>query len=449
MSSKEAINRTASDTVLNGAFSALERFPKRKRADSIETAAGPSNNPTILVNNIDVPLESESNLTIIPMTENRATNSNTRETEQMVFKLDKLHDKKARFDSHVDYLTKCLTNNLIPNGLKVYVEPSIGNRDETFLKKWHDRLDEFSRILTNDVVEFSEQELVKTNTEITATTAKLQEHISEAQFGKLNETIAMNLSIRERELKARKNRKFYGLKYKNDQTSRDNQHAQNRPFWQERDRRSWDDPNNQNNRNVTSRDKHDDQGDRNRKSLDDNRNANNNPARRYVDVARGDQSRGYRDRPVSRQHSRERLSRLNSSHRNPHQSFNTDPFRDQANSSNTDDIFDKISVERKRSQRDVSTRNSIQNNIANPSEKNARDEEIKQLQDRLRHLETNDVNTNEEQKNVQVAQRTDTGTNNELEEMKHTLLKVLETIKEFDKRLTTLSSTGPIHLERS
>ena len=60
-----------------------------------------------------------------------------RERESLVCRLDRSNDKKCRYLSHKSFLTKCLANNLTPNGLRVYVEPSIGNRNDEFLDKWH------------------------------------------------------------------------------------------------------------------------------------------------------------------------------------------------------------------------------------------------------------------------------------------------------------------------
>ena len=78
------------------------------------------NTPTLQIN--DLPLVSESTETIVSN-----PNHNPKKKEYLAIKLDKLNENKRRFESHENYLSKCLTNNLIPNRLKVYVEPSIGN----------------------------------------------------------------------------------------------------------------------------------------------------------------------------------------------------------------------------------------------------------------------------------------------------------------------------------
>ena len=62
-------------------------------------------------------------------------------------KLDRLNDKEARFQSHKEFLERCLIGNVIPNGLKIELEASIGNHNEQFLTKWNEKLIKFSREL--------------------------------------------------------------------------------------------------------------------------------------------------------------------------------------------------------------------------------------------------------------------------------------------------------------
>ena len=68
---------------------------------------------------------------------------------KLAFKIERLRNKAERYESHVDFLKKCLDNDIIPNGLKCFVEPSIGNRDEGFLNQWHGILNDCSKQLMN------------------------------------------------------------------------------------------------------------------------------------------------------------------------------------------------------------------------------------------------------------------------------------------------------------
>ena len=80
-------------------------------------------------------LETDSDREEVPLSDTTSTDTVVSahriktEKEKLALKLDRLNDKKCRFESHEAFLNKCIDNNIVPNGLKVYVEPSIGNRD--------------------------------------------------------------------------------------------------------------------------------------------------------------------------------------------------------------------------------------------------------------------------------------------------------------------------------
>ena len=133
----------------------------------------------------------------------------------MARKLDRLRDKQGRYVSHINFIKKCLEQDVIPNGLSVWVEPSIGNRDEVFLNKWHERMKEFSKVLANDVLEWSETTLTKTKGEIDDTTKDLKALVTTKVYNNIQSTLETNDSIRNNALTARKNKKFYQLKFGN------------------------------------------------------------------------------------------------------------------------------------------------------------------------------------------------------------------------------------------
>ena len=175
-------------------------------------------NPTLQINNLDLSASTDTVISNPAYAE--------REKENLAFRLDKLNDKKCRYESHEAFLKKCLDNNLVPNGLKVYVEPSIGNRDDDFLQLWHSRLDEFSKTLAKDVVNYCEREIAKTKNEITEIGDRLKVLVTPPEFTDISKTIQVNEKSRVNELGQRKNRKFYRLKYYNtneDRTGNRNQ----------------------------------------------------------------------------------------------------------------------------------------------------------------------------------------------------------------------------------
>ena len=54
--------------------------------------------------------------------------------EKIALKVNSFTGKKARYESHKTFLSKCHRDKIIPHGLSVYVEPSIGNQGEAFLE---------------------------------------------------------------------------------------------------------------------------------------------------------------------------------------------------------------------------------------------------------------------------------------------------------------------------
>ena len=70
----------------------------------------------------------------------RATNKNK---EQVAIKLNRLKDKVTMYESHKDFLTRCIAEKLIPKGLKLELEPTIGNSDQEFVDKWYSKLKGF------------------------------------------------------------------------------------------------------------------------------------------------------------------------------------------------------------------------------------------------------------------------------------------------------------------
>ena len=59
-------------------------------------------------------------------------NQNREDVDKIVIKLDRLQDKSTRYESHKEFLEKCIREKVIPDGLRVDVEPTIGNHDEEF-----------------------------------------------------------------------------------------------------------------------------------------------------------------------------------------------------------------------------------------------------------------------------------------------------------------------------
>ena len=166
------------------------------------------NNTTPLLM-VTPPTQTDSTETII-------TVNDTQEDKKVRYnarKLDRLNDKEARFISHKDFLERCLTANVIPNGLKLELEPSIGNHNEQFLANWNEKLNKFSRELTEDVIEFCDTTITETTTEINESKRELNSCANEQQQTEISDILDKNQESRKHNYKRNKDKKFYNLKY--------------------------------------------------------------------------------------------------------------------------------------------------------------------------------------------------------------------------------------------
>ena len=175
------------------------------QGSDLSASASAASLPQLQVNNEHLPLESRE--TVIETTQV------DKEKLKLAFKIDNLKDKLSRYESHVMFLRKCLENNVTPNGLRVYVEPSIGNRDEDFLNQWHGHLNDCSRTLTNCVIDWSLKTIEKTKIEIKEATDRLKSLVPAPTYKEIVISLNKNDETRNNELVHRKNRKFYRLKY--------------------------------------------------------------------------------------------------------------------------------------------------------------------------------------------------------------------------------------------
>ena len=113
---------------------------------------------------------------------------NTHQKEKAAFKLNYLNDKKARHESHYEFITRCQKEKIIPDGLKVYLEPSIGNHSEQFLNNWHERLQSFSLTLMSDVLTFCEKTIETVSIEIKQTQKELNNKLENEEREEINAT---------------------------------------------------------------------------------------------------------------------------------------------------------------------------------------------------------------------------------------------------------------------
>ena len=65
---------------------------------------------------------------------------NQKSRSYLAIQLNRLKDKQVRFKSHKEFVSLCITDGLVPNGLDLMLEPIIGNHGQHFLDKWYSKL---------------------------------------------------------------------------------------------------------------------------------------------------------------------------------------------------------------------------------------------------------------------------------------------------------------------
>ena len=176
---------------------------KRKREDT---------NPTVLV-------DQTSTSTLVDTTETTQMASllspNTDiNKEQTALNLNRLKEKAARYESHKDFLSRCVAEKLVPKGLKLELEPTLGNHDQEFLDNWFSKLNEFSLILMDCIVSYCGKTLEKTNNDISATETALKNAMEQEEFTRIQDAVETNEEATKRQLKHQKFKKYNTLKYK-------------------------------------------------------------------------------------------------------------------------------------------------------------------------------------------------------------------------------------------
>ena len=140
--------------------------------------------------------------------------SDLRYKEKIALKLNSFNDKKARYESHKTFLSKCSRDKIIPHGLSIYVEPSIGNQDEAFFETWHENLQSFSLTLMSQVITFCDQTINKVNEEIEKTKVELHTKLDRNEREEIISTLEKNDELNRKHLQQRKTKKFNYLKFK-------------------------------------------------------------------------------------------------------------------------------------------------------------------------------------------------------------------------------------------
>ena len=192
----------------------INQRPKRLRVE----------NPTTTDILIDAPSTStlveenvNNNLTLLV-----PQNHDEKTSNYLAIKLNRLKDKQVRFESHKDFLSRCINEGLVPKGLELMLEPTIGNHDQNFLDNWYSKLKQFSLTLMDDIVKFCDKTISETKTEINKAETTLKSNTNQEQFKAIKNEIQNNEETAKKMLQQKKFKKFNNLKYKPKVTNQPN-----------------------------------------------------------------------------------------------------------------------------------------------------------------------------------------------------------------------------------
>ena len=139
-----------------------------------------------------------------------------RQKEQQAMNLNRLKDKNAWYQSHREFLLQCIESKLIPKGLKLELQPTIGNHNQDFLDTWYFNLQDFSLTLMKGIIKFREETISETAAHINSIEKALKQNMEKDECQKIKETISRNEEATKQVLKQSKFKMFNYLKQKPD-----------------------------------------------------------------------------------------------------------------------------------------------------------------------------------------------------------------------------------------
>ena len=125
-----------------------------------------------------------------------------------------MKEKSAGYTSQKDFLSQCINRKLVPKGLELTLEPTIGNYNKSFIDNCYSKLIFFSLNLMKDLASFCGKTIKETKTKIDQTENILKQQLGKNEFEELQKTIKSSEASTKKILHQRKFRKFNNLKYK-------------------------------------------------------------------------------------------------------------------------------------------------------------------------------------------------------------------------------------------
>ena len=114
---------------------------------------------------------------------------------------------------HELFLSSCITENIIQNGLKRELERTIGNHDENFLSNCYDKLQQHSLKFMKNIETVCDKTFTNVKAEMENTEKNLTTNVKYKTFQEVQNLVNSNQNFRYWSLKQRKLKKFNQVKY--------------------------------------------------------------------------------------------------------------------------------------------------------------------------------------------------------------------------------------------
>ena len=139
--------------------------------------------------------------------------TSTEEALKLSFDLDKNVNKMCRFESHRDFLQTCLQEQLVPNGLRIRLEPSIGNHDQEFLQSIYESINKCEVDCMQKTVKFCEKTISESENQAKSLDNQLKQKLNDANYKAVTDRIKHHRDDTRRILKQRKSKKLNSLRF--------------------------------------------------------------------------------------------------------------------------------------------------------------------------------------------------------------------------------------------
>ena len=102
----------------------------------------------------------------------------------LALKLNCLKEKSARYFLHKDFISQFIKSKLVPKGLELTIEPTIGNYDQDFIYNWYSNLKYLSLLLMEQIISFCNKTIDERATKTTDTNLILKQQLEKKEYKK-------------------------------------------------------------------------------------------------------------------------------------------------------------------------------------------------------------------------------------------------------------------------